>query len=402
VRRSDEHWVWWLAAFQAALIVNSYFYSPIRILWPIACVVLAAELVLRSGQRTRFALSLVTTLVVLPLAVTLLRPGPLSTPVSAVEWYFNGRGEQLFQMRKSPTPISNYIRVDSEEERQRIAEQSTNAQSWRLIRQNSRNLGNLLIDRHTRPAITDFWNPSGRLYPKVLVPFLIAGMILLLVRFFRDPRARLLLALFWGFSLPMILTTQVHIGRLIYIVPLIGIICALPVGLIARWLARRQPASTRSAMARWAGLGVAALVVIAGATPSLADWQTSFPPPRMTRVADLIVERTYDSPAPQLVYVFGDAGAYEIEALRIAELEMLLPGYLRFEDLTTGDMRGNGAIPLMYGAVLTKVNQPDLIPGFCTNLYLVEPNVLDQFHAASDPVATAACGKPLSSESLHV
>jgi hypothetical protein len=155
-------------------------------------------------------------------------------------------------------------------------------------------------------------------------------------------------------------------------------------------------------MARWAGLGVAALVVIAGATPSLADWQTSFPPPRMTRVADLIVERTYDSPAPQLVYVFGDAGAYEIEALRIAELEMLLPGYLRFEDLTTGDMRGNGAISLMYGAVLTKVNQPDLIPGFCTNLYLVEPNVLDQFHSASDPVATAACGKPLSSESLDV
>ena len=357
---------------------------------------------LRTGQRTRFALSLVVTLVVLPLAVTVLRPGPLSNPVSAVESYYTARGEQIFQMRKRPTSISNYIRVDSEEERQRIAEQSTNAQSWRLVRQNSKSLGNLLIDRQTQPAITDFWNPTGRLYPKVLVPFLIAGMILLLVRFFREPRSRLLLALFWGFSLPMIFTTQVHIGRLVYIVPLIGIICAIPIGLIARWLVRRQPASLRQGMSRWAGFAVAALLVVAGSAPSLADWQTAFPPPRMTLVADLIIERTYDPPAPQLVYVFGDAGAYAIEQLRIAELEMLLPGYLRFEDLTTGATRGNGPIPLLYGAVIPKVDQPDAIPGYCSNLYLVEPNVLEQFHEASDPVATAACGQPLTVEVLDV
>ena len=30
VRQSDDHWIWWLLALQGALIVNSYFYSPIR------------------------------------------------------------------------------------------------------------------------------------------------------------------------------------------------------------------------------------------------------------------------------------------------------------------------------------------------------------------------------------
>ena len=71
----------------------------------------------------------------------------------------------------------------------------------------------------------------------------------------------------------------------------------------------------------------------------MADWETPFPMQRMTLVADRIVELTNTPPTQQLVYVFGDLGGYEIETLRVAELRMELPGYLRFEDLTTGEMR---------------------------------------------------------------
>ena len=82
---------------------------------------------------------------------------------------------------------------------------------------------------------------------------------------------------------------------------------------------------------------------------------------------------TNTPPAQQLVYVFGDMSGYEIETLRVAELRMELPSYLRFEDMTTGEISGTGPIPLIYGAVMPLLNQPDAIPGYCANLYLVEP-----------------------------
>jgi len=70
--------------------------------------------------------------------------------------------------------------------------------------------------------------------------------------------------------------------------------------------------------------------------------------------------------------------------------------------MTTGEISGTGPIPLIYGAVIPLLNQTDAIPGYCANLYLVEPNVLDQFHEASDATAQQACGQPLRFEVLDV
>jgi hypothetical protein len=102
------------------------------------------------------------------------------------------------------------------------------------------------------------------------------------------------------------------------------------------------------------------------------------------------------------VYVFGDDGGYEIEGLRIAELEMLMSGYLRFVNLKSGVTHGNGPIPILYGAILPKLGEPDQIPGYCTNLYLVEPEGLQTFIETTDPVATATCGQPLIYNELDV
>jgi hypothetical protein len=402
IQPGTRRWLLWLLAFQAILIINSYFYSPIRFLWLIAAVLFAVEVILRSGERRRFLIALFVTVAVLPAALTVLRPGPIESPVDAVKAYYNGRGEQLFRMNDSENGVTPFLRDVTEEERQQIAAESETEQSLRLIKQNAWDLTNLLIDRDTRPAITDFWNPHGRLYALVLVPFFVAGTLLLLIRFFFDPRARLLLALFWGYSLPLLLTTQVHIGRLVFIVPLLAVICALPLQPFQHWLERRRPGSTETGSLRWVGLAIGAVIVVAGAVPSLADWQTEFPQQRMARVQNRIVEVTKEPPTQQLVYVFGDLGGYEVEVLRIAELEMSMPGYLRFNDLTTGEVRGNGPIPLLYGAMLTRVGTPDAIPNYCANIYLVEPDAVDRFHAASDAVASEECGRLLTISVLDV
>lgn len=402
VQPNDRRWPLWLATFQMSLIVNSYFYSPIRFLWPIATILLAMECVLRNGQRRRFLTSLLVTIAVLPLTLTVLRPGPIESPIQAVTAYYNGRGEQLFRMNQSNSGVTPFLRDVTEEERQRIAQESETEQSLRLIRQNAWDLTDLLIDRGTRPAITDFWNPHGRLYAATLVPFFFGGTLLLFARFLWEPRARLLLALFWGFSLPLLLTTQVHIGRLVFVVPLLALICTLPILSILRMLERRQSQSTLPGFHQWAGFAIGAIIVLAGAAPSLADWRAEFPQERMERVRNRIIELTYAPPAPQLVYVFGDIGGYEVENLRIAELEMSMRGYLRFVDLTSSQERGDGPIPLLYGAMLTRIGTPGAIPNYCANIYLVEPDAVARFHAESDAIASAACGRLLTISVLDV
>jgi hypothetical protein len=217
----------------------------------------------------------------------------------------------------------------------------------------------------------------------------------LLWRFFRDPNARLMLALYWGYSLPMLLTSNVHIGRLVFIVPVLAIIVALPIRPIVRWLLKRQPRDYRPKIYPWASFAVGAVIVLIGAVPSLNDWSVEFPRARMELVTDQIVDLTREPPTEQLVYVFGDAGGYEIESLRVAELEMSLHGYLRFVDLREGVERGTGPIPLLYGAMLERIGDPGSIPGYCTNHYLVEPESEQRFFEEMVAVALPECGQPL-------
>ena len=141
----------------------------------------AVEFLLRGGQRSRFLVSLIVTLAVLPLALSVLRPGPIESPVAAVEAYYKGRGEQIFQMTGTPSGVTPFLRNLTPEQQEQIAKESTNQQIRRLVRQNANDLFALLVDRDTRPAVTDFWNPHGRLYPRVLVPFFLVGMLTLLI-----------------------------------------------------------------------------------------------------------------------------------------------------------------------------------------------------------------------------
>ena len=188
----------------------------------------------------------------------------------------------------------------------------------------------------------------------------------------------------------MILTSRVHIGRLIFIVPLLALIIALPGPALVAWLRRRW-----TVIPRWSGLALGAAVFVLGAVPSLSDWRTDFPGTQMS-IAESQIERVLEEESvSQLVLVFGDLPGYEVEGLRVADLEVLMDGELRFEDQVTGETRGSGRVTMMYGAMLSFVSEPALIPGYCDNVYLVNEAIADLFHDLSDVVARRECGRSL-------
>lgn len=237
-----------LGLLQLALLGLGWAYGPIRFLWPIAVAALAAEVVLRRGLRWRFAVAMLVTATALPLflwgVARWQTPAgePAPGPVVALRGYYNGRGEHA------------------------LADEGGLARARELIAKNAVDSRDLLLDRDTSPVVLDYWNPHGRLHEGWLVPFLAVGLAWTLWRARRDPGARLLLLALAGFWLPLLLTSNVHVGRLIYVVPLLALLTArgaatlatLVGWLVARWL-------TLSRVARPASPALAAVLRAAGA-----------------------------------------------------------------------------------------------------------------------------------------
>ena len=396
LRPERAQWVRWLIGLQLILIVNSYFYSPIRFLWPIAIVLFMVELAMQRGSAPRFLTSFLVTLVVLPVTLMVLMPGPIVSPVSAVKDYYYGRGEQIFDIGESSNGYLSYLRAETDEERAQLEAENEDDLALKLVRQNATDLLHLLIDRDTDAPNTYYWSPKGRLYSLILVPFFLAGLAILLLRFFREPRARFLLALFFGFSLPLLLTSRVHIGRLVFIVPLLAIIIAVPIGYLTRWLANPREGSRRRPAPVWAGGLLGVIVAAVGAYPTLAYWDQPFPYDRSRQAEIQVGAVMRESTNQQFVYVFGDRGGYEIESLRIANFEILFRDEMRFLDLMTGDERGTGERLLIYGGVLDRLERPESIPNVCTCLYLVDPDVVDGFKVVATGPPADYCNAPLT------
>jgi hypothetical protein len=389
---------WWipLVLFQVGLVADGYFYSPIRFLWPIACVLFLVESILRSGDRLRFLTCFLATIAILPLAIGLMMDGHRIQAVEAVENYYYGRGEQVFTFSNNPAEFVPFLHPASDSEREQLATESNGALTRRLIRINAKALGNLLVDRQTRPAITDYWNPHGRLYTVWLVPLFILAQVIFLWRFFRDPRARYLLALFWGFSLPLLLTSNVHIGRLIFVVPVLGVSCVLAGDIGVRWIGRRLLKARAAGFQLVLPLVVCLVIGIVGAVASLQDWfGTAFEPERAEVVAAKASRIMNAKPSVQLAYVFGDDSGWEIEHLRISVLEIDMAGSVRFIDVVDGESFGSGPVPLLFHGMLDRLKDPATVPGYCTNLYLLEPDAADSFRRITNPSAQAVCGRPL-------
>lgn len=365
-----------VALLQVALIADGFAYAPIRFLWPIALAALALEVVLRPGKRGALVNALVITLLVLPGWLWGVANweaharGEQRRPVlrTVLKGYYNGRGEQVFgtgDRLPSPGDIVAYAGKNAEDSLK------------------------LFFDRDTRPVITDFWNPHGRLQPTLLVLPSLVGLACIGWRARRAREARLLLLLCAGFWLPLLLTSQVHVGRLIYVVPLLALLAAEGVRFCARALAAlvarvaRIPARSRGTAGQTLlgpGVrgGLAALIIAGVAWGSWADFRINPPVEHLAR--DVLQIQSY---APRLAAEQRAAVLLlnpidpQNESAVVSGYRLRLERSYRFVDLSRPAVRAlrdpaDPRPPLVYSGNLTAVlDREDL----CTALYFTVPDL---------------------------
>lgn len=355
---------WWraIALLQIALVAGIYAYAPIRFLWPIALALLTLRAI-RGDSRRRHAIALGVTACVLPLALVLL--GEATDPEAAVTdslvAYYNARGEQLVGLHYQPEHYGQFIDVP-EGESARASEPELAA---RLLHRNIAVLGRLLVDHDTGPTLTNFDNPSGqpigRLYPGLLFPFLIAGL-LAAGRSALSTRRRadiMLLVFAASFTLPILLTSRVHVGRLIFALPFLLLLIARGSVIVATVAQQWPPGSGHSGVPRgrlvFAGLSI--LLVGSVAWSAVREERIVVPEPRVVRMASVMAgEAPAAAKRGGAVFVTADAPVFE--EIHLAELRLRLGDTYDFVDVRepmSHPATGEDGVkpPLYYGQVLT-------------------------------------------------
>jgi 4-amino-4-deoxy-L-arabinose transferase-like glycosyltransferase len=387
----------WLIALQALLIADSFAYAPIRFLWPLSVALFLAEILWRRGLRWRFVIACLATAIVLPAVLIFVDKEPGHNPRRAIKTYYNGRGEQILSLRNDPAGYKYYLHDPNAEAAAATDEDSSTELALLLVKQNTRDLAFLLLDHHTRPAITDYWNPRGRLYPWFLVPFFLLGMGASLWRMPHHVEDRLLLALFWGFSLPMIVTSQVHIGRLIFAMPFLFVFVAIGIGLMAGWLTALAHHLGAAIDQRLIPIGLAVTLLL---VTGWSAWQGYRIPANPSRDANIITQLRTAAPDLSAVHgnaalVMGGMNQAQVEAISVSGFRLDLNGDYAFVNLAAGEHAPtNDPRPtLYYGGLLDQLNAPGASPVACDTRYYVDSTIQAQFLdilAASRP----GCSSP--------
>ncbi|MCD6032462.1 MAG: Dolichyl-phosphate-mannose-protein mannosyltransferase, partial [Thermomicrobiales bacterium] len=242
---SGEGWRWRREGLLAgSMLLGIYAYAPVRLFWPLAIGLLGWEAMRHRERRATLLRTALLCALVVPVATMVLEwlAAPEPDPVAAAVGYFHARGEQLVAMSGDPGAAERYLRDGG------FGGDPGWVAAGRLVGQNAADLGNLLLDRGTAPAPTDYWNERGRFWPWFFLPLATIGA-LALMREGRRAEARLVLVLSplllcAGLALPLLLTSRVHIGRLAPVLPFAVLLAAAGVWTVAGWL---------SGLGRWAG-----------------------------------------------------------------------------------------------------------------------------------------------------
>lgn len=394
----------WLGVFLTMLVVDGYVYSPIRFFWPLAVVALLVEVIFNREERVWHLSAALLTLVWLPLALTLFRatgmtdrPAELNVGGAVTAYYF-ARGEQVFGFTETPDGFDEVLDLN-DGERATIASESATALAWRLVRKNGNDLLDLMLDRQTKPVMTDFWDSRGRLYAGVLVPGVLVGLVILLVRAFRRVEARFLLELAAVFTLPMLLTSRVHIGRLIFALPVLLVIGVIGYATIVGWVI--------SGLERWRP---GAAVVLSPVRPILAamlillvaraTWREMAAPPRSSTEPGIVTALAAGAATGEArrgaAYVAGDLAGEEVEALDVAADRLHLADTYQFVNLAQGEEAdpADARPPLYYGGLIDLLGRRGAIPSRCDVVYYVRPDVEPTFQAAFASTASACIDAP--------
>jgi hypothetical protein len=382
-----DGWRWRREGLLAgSLLLGIYAYAPVRLLWPLALGLLAfAAWHNRSRRRVLLGTMLLCALIV-PAAVMALEQltSPEPDPVAAGARYFNARGEQLVAMGDNPAEAEQYVRNLGEEE---------HAAGWepiiRLVGQNTTDLARLLLDRGTGPVPTEYWNESGRFWPWFLFPLAAVGALTAasqgLFRGRQSAALRLMpLLLFLGLALPLLLTSRVHIGRLLPALPFAILLAASGIWVCTDWLAGlAQRAGGVSA--RWVAPVLGGALLIPIVVSARAEMTTPLSPSRDALTAAQIA--TWQDVADErggAVLVENPALGDDVERVHAATYRLDLDSLYRFVDLNqegqpllTTDLR-----PALYWRGALGALQDGTITDPCEQLWFVGPEIASEFIAA--------------------
>jgi hypothetical protein len=368
VRRLSRWWPFWLALLQGALLLDAWGYAPIRFLYPMAIVYFVVELLFNSRRWQAFLVAIVVTAVALPAMLGVIDQQPGWHPAGAIRQYYNARGEQLLSLRDNPQDFQFYLRdadtSDSPDQLERA-----------LLKQNAEDLARLFLDVDTKPALTDYWNQNGRLMPWFVLPFVLIGIGVSLWCAWRSPEARLLNLLFWGFTLPMIATSKVHIGRLVFAIPFICIFAGIGIAWLALAFARGIADSPRvGSRLRWIAPALSVLLLAATASEAWSDYGVDVGSSREHRLAEQLESSPgYYRSAGGVVWISGGRDQSEVEAIGMAATRIEVAGDYQFVNLALGERPdpGNPRPTLYYGGVADFLNDPSIAPQLCALPWII-------------------------------
>ena len=372
-------------ALVASMLLGLFAYAPVRLLWPLTVVILTVAAVTASERRRVFVLTSLGCLVLVPAVVmaqeAVTMPDP--EPVNAALGYFHARGEQIAAMSDDPSAAGQYVRDFKVGE----GDDSVLAAAAGLVIQNAHDLSRLLRDSETRPVPTDYWNESGRFWPWFYLPFATIGAVAALahaLRWRNRPLIRLLpLLLVLGLALPLLLTSRVHVGRLLPALPFALLLVALGIAVVATYVSRVLSHWSLPVRPRLVGVVLAVGVMLPASWLGRAELTVALTPTREEQTirqlaawADPVTERG------GAVLVEDPALGDEIERVHAATYQLGLDRQYQFIDLTADDdVPADGRAQVFWRGALAALRS-GAIAAPCDRLWFATPEVSEAFLGA--------------------
>ena len=376
----DAGWRWRReGALVGTLLLGLYAYAPIRLLWPIAVALLGYAALRDRARRGVLLRAALLCAVVVPLATMTAEQlaAPAPEPARAALGYFHARGEQLVAMSAEPAAAAEYLRETPR------GEPGEWDHAWLLVGQNAADLARLLLDRDTLPVPTDYWNAGGRLWPWFLLPFAVLGTWSAVRRGLRGGRIVSLapLVLASGLALPLLLTSRVHIGRLLPAFPFLLLLAGVGVWVVAGWLAARARAIGADEAARGIAPWLASAILLPALVLAHVELGTPLDPPREAlTVSVLAAWHAAASERGGAVLVEDPAVGDDIEGVHAATYRLDLDRLYRFVEVRQGEEKvaADSRPPLLWRGALGALTAGEIVAP-CDRLWFVAPEIAAEF-----------------------
>ena len=271
---------------------------------------------------------------------------------------------------------------------------ATSAAGWdaplQLIAQNSTDLARLLLDRDTLPVPSDYWSERGRFWPWFLLPFAGIGLAAGVVRAVRGGERALVqalpLLLAAGMALPLLLTSRVHIGRLLPALPFALLLVAAGVWACAGGLVTlaSRAGIDEWMSTRWVAPILAGALLLPAVAVARSDMATPLLPSREARTVAVLAEwQSETAERGGAVLVEDPALGDDIERVHAATYRLDLDDAYRFVDLQAEppDLPENPRPALFWHGALPAL-QAGAIASPCDRFWFVGPEITDEFLAA--------------------